>query len=141
MNYFFATILAFLSITAIGQKIFEGIVHYELTVKKDSAALVDMTAYFKKDKIKIVTTVRKTSEGMDLKNETIILNFKDAVIDRIKEEGKIIERERMSLHQKKQDIPDLSLQSSKFHYYFKPSLYRIHYRSLFKRRDQRFGDC
>ena len=28
---------------------------------------------------------------MDLKNETIILNFKDAVIDRIKEEGKIIE--------------------------------------------------
>lgn len=44
---------------------------------------------------------------MDLKNETIILNFKDAVIDRIKEEGKIIERERMSLNHKKQDIPDL----------------------------------
>ena len=114
MNYFFATILVFLSITAIGQKNFEGIVHYELTVKKDSAALVDMIAYFKKDKIKIVTTVRKTSEGMDLKNETIILNFKEAVIDRIKEEGKIIERERMSLNHKKQDIPDLgsNLQNS-----------------------------
>jgi hypothetical protein len=107
MHYFFTTILVFLYVTAIGQKSFEGIVHYELTVKKDSAALVDMMAYFKKDKIKIVTTVRKTSEGMDLKNETIILNFKEGFIDRIKEDGQIIERERMSLHHKKQDIPDL----------------------------------
>jgi hypothetical protein len=108
MKYFFATILAFLSTIAIGQPVFEGIIRYQMTVKKDSAALVDMTAYFKKDKIKIVTTVRETSEGMDLKNETIILNFKEATIDRIKEEGKTIERERMSLQQKKQDIPDLS---------------------------------
>jgi len=107
MKYFFPTILVFLSITAIGQPVFEGIIRYELMVKKDSAALVEMMAYFKKDKIKIVTTVRKTSEGMDLKNETIILNFKGAFIDRIKEEAKIIERERMSFNHKKQDIPDL----------------------------------
>lgn len=114
MKYLFATILVFLSITANSLQLFEGIIHYELTVKKDSVAVVDMTAYFKKDKIKIVTTVRKMSEGMDLKNETIILNFKEAVIDRIKEENKIIERERMSLHHKKQDIPDLgsNLQNS-----------------------------
>ena len=134
MNYFVANLLIFLSITAIGQKNFEGIVHYGLTIKKDSAALVDMVAYFKKEKIKIVTTVRKASGGMDLKNETIILDFKDSVIDRIKDDGKIVERERMSLHPKKQDIPDLSPIRQHTVTYFKSSLYRIRYRSLIQKR-------
>ena len=106
MRYFLITILAFLSITTIGQQNFEGIIRYEFSVKKDSTARVDMTAYFKQDRIKLVTTVAKALPGMDLKNETIIINFKDATIDRFKPESKIVERERMQPGQK-QDIPEL----------------------------------
>jgi hypothetical protein len=39
---------------------------------------MDITAYFKGAK-KIVTPVKQTSPGMDLKNEKVIFNFKDAM--------------------------------------------------------------
>ena len=112
MKSFLVTICFFLSTTAICQPIFEGIVHYELTIKTDSTAKLDVTAYFKKDKIKIVTAVKKTSGGMDLKNETIILNFTESTIDRFKD-NKTIERQRLRSKEGKRDIPDLSPQLQK----------------------------
>lgn len=108
MRLFLTTILAIASLAAIAQKNFEGIIHYEFTVKKDSTAKVDMTVYFKGDKIKLVAAVAKPIPGMDLKNETLIINFKDATIDRFKPDSKIVERERMKSGEK-QDIPELMI--------------------------------
>jgi hypothetical protein len=108
MRPLLTSILFIITIGTIAQKSFEGIIHYEFTVKKDSTARVDMTAYFKEDKIKLVATVAKPIPGMDLKNETLIINFKDATIDRFKPETKVVERERMKPG-KKQDIPELMI--------------------------------
>lgn len=108
MRLFLTTILAIASLIAIAQQNFEGIIHYEFTVKTDSTAKVNMTVYFKEDKIKLVATVAKPIPGMDLKNETLIMNFKDATIDRFKPESKKVERERMKPGEK-QDIPELMI--------------------------------
>jgi hypothetical protein len=99
-------LLIFTSFTAAAQQRFEGMISY-LLVSADSSIQLNIDAWYKKDKIKFVTTVKKLPVAGMYKNETIVLDFKKAVIDRVKDDRKIIERESMTGSGKKQDIPAL----------------------------------
>jgi hypothetical protein len=92
---------------SIAQKRFEGVVIYKLTLEEDTNVLIHLNAYFKQDKIKLVTSVEKAPKEMDVKNETLILDFKIGAIDRLKPEKKKLEREMM-IKGKKEDIPEIT---------------------------------
>ena len=94
-------------LSGFAQKRFEGVVIYQLTLKEDTNVLIHLNAYFKKDKIKLVTSVEKAPKEMDVKNETLILDFKIGAIDRPKPEKKKLEREMM-IKGKKEDIPEIT---------------------------------
>ena len=78
-----------------------------MTLKEDTNVLILLNAYFKKDKIKLVTSVEKAPKEMDVKNETLILDFKIGAIDRLKPEKKKVEREMM-IKGKKEDVPEIT---------------------------------
>lgn len=90
------------------QKNFEGVIRYRMA-SRDSTIRVNITAWFKKDKILFTTTPQQAPPGSDLKNETILLDFSKAAIDRYKPQEKKVERESMTGSGKKQDIPALKV--------------------------------
>jgi len=107
------TLLSFfcLASTAFTQENFEGVIRFHMT-SKDSAVNVHITAFFKKDKIKFATEVLSSAPGVDAKNETIIINFRDSLIERIKFEEKFVETEKMQ-SDSTGDFPQLKRDSTK----------------------------
>lgn len=108
MKYLPFTLFLLLSGGIAAQKNFEGLIRYRM-VSADSSIRVDITAWYKKEKIRFATEVKKAPAAADLKRETILLDFKKATIDRLKEEEKTVEREWMTGKGKKQDIPALTV--------------------------------
>lgn len=107
MKYALFVLFALVCSCLAAQKKFEGIIRYRM-LSADSSLRVGITAWYKKDKIKFTTVLEKGPAGGDLKNETIILDFKKAAIDRFKDKDKTVEREWMRGKNKKQDIPSLA---------------------------------
>lgn len=108
MKYFLLLPALLGSLALIAQKNFEGTIHYQM-VSPDSNVLVNITAWYGKDKILFTTAPEKAPPGADLKAETILLDFKKAAIDRYKPQDKVVERELMTGKGKKQDIPVLTV--------------------------------
>jgi hypothetical protein len=94
------------------QSNFEGNIEF-LLVSQDSSIQLNISAWFTNDKIKVITKVKKAPADADAKNEIIIIDFKNGVIDRIKTADKKVERESMTGKGKKQDIPGLQISDEK----------------------------
>ncbi|MET0394266.1 MAG: hypothetical protein ABW019_14060 [Chitinophagaceae bacterium] len=101
------SLLAFCS-GLMAQQNFEGTIRYRM-VSPDSAVLVNISAWYGKNRILFTTAPEKAPPGTDLKAETILLDFRKAAIDRYKPNDKVVEREFMTRKGKKQDIPALTM--------------------------------
>ena len=108
MRYLLLLSLLVLSSGLTAQKNFEGTIRYQM-VSPDSTVLVNITAWYGRDRILFTTAPEKAPPGTDLKAETILLDFRKAAIDRYKPNDKVVERERMTGKGKKQDIPVLNM--------------------------------
>lgn len=83
-----------LNINGEAQRNFRGEISFAMT-SPDNSVSVKIHAFYWKNRIKFETHVEKVPGGVDLKNEIIILNFKDSTIDRIKPDEGFVEREKM----------------------------------------------
>ncbi len=95
---------------ALAQHRFEGRIGY-LMSSPDSNIQVKIQAWYGYDLIRFTYQVIKSPDKslVPVQNETVILDFRNGNIDRLKPREKIVEREKMTSGKgRKQDIPDLS---------------------------------
>lgn len=111
MRYLPVILLLLCATSLKAQKKFEGVIHY-LMVSADSSLQVAITAWYKKDKIKFTTELKKGPGAGDIKNETIIIDLQKSAIDRVKDNQKTVEREWLTGKNRKQVIPFLTASGS-----------------------------
>ena len=115
---------------AFAQKPFQGKIDYTLA-SRDSSVVIDISSWYRKDRICFIVKKTKLPKGMESADERIILNFKDGFIERIKDNERKVEREPLTGPGAKRDLPvfmrsddTLILLGQRCHRYSTPALHK-----------------
>ena len=109
MKYLLITAFVLLSaITGHSQEPFEGRIDY-LLVSRDSSIKLLISGFYGEQQLFVNMKVLKApAQGMDVKDEKILLDFRHGFLDRIHDSTRIIQRDFLTGPKAKRDLPPIT---------------------------------